>query len=151
MTQLEFNPTATATVFGAAAYPDLRGTVTFTPVEWGVLIMADIRGLPVSRQSCVGKVFAFHIHEGADCGGNDFSHSSKHYNPTNCPHPYHAGDLPPLFGNQGRAFLAVISNRFTIPEVIGRTVIIHENPDDFTTQPSGNGGAKIGCGIIHAI
>ena len=71
-----------------------------------------------------------------------------HYNPKDCPHPYHAGDMPPLFGNNGEAFMAFMTDRFTVEEIIGKTVIIHSNPDDFTTQPGGNSGEKIACGKI---
>ena len=72
-----------------------------------------------------------------------------HYNPNQCAHPYHAGDLPPLFGSNGYAFEAFLTDRFTVSEVIGRTVIIHSKPDDFSTQPSGNSGEKIACGEIR--
>ena len=71
-----------------------------------------------------------------------------HDNPYHCPHPYHAGDMPPLFGANGYAFSAFLSDRFTVEEVIGKTVIFHEAPDDFVTQPSGNAGAKMACGVI---
>ncbi|MCX7614928.1 MAG: superoxide dismutase family protein, partial [Clostridiales bacterium] len=66
-----------------------------------------------------------------------------------CNHPGHAGDLPPLFGNYGHAFMAVFTGRVSVSEIIGRTVIIHASPDDFTTQPSGNSGKKIACGQIY--
>ena len=66
-----------------------------------------------------------------------------------CEHPNHAGDLPPLFGNNGFALSLFLTNRFTVDEVIGRTIIIHDHPDDFTTQPSGNSGTKIACGVIR--
>ena len=103
------------------------------------------------EQNCSGGVFGFHIHEGNACTGNEndpFANAGGHYNPTNCPHPYHAGDLPPLFSNNGYAFMSVLINKFTVNEIIGRTVIIHSQPDDFTTQPSGNSGKKIACGEI---
>ena len=64
------------------------------------------------------------------------------------PHPYHAGDLPPLIGNDGFAYMSVLTNRFKIDEIINKVIVIHENKDDFTTQPSGNAGKKIGCGKI---
>ena len=64
-------------------------------------------------------------------------------------HPQHSGDLIPLMGNQGYAWTAFYDKRITIPEIIGRSVVIHAMPDDFMTQPSGNSGMKIGCGIIR--
>ena len=77
-----------------------------------------------------------------------FSATMAHYNPAKCNHPFHAGDLPPLFGNHGYAFSIFLINRFLLSEVLGKTVIIHGNPDDFTTQPSGNAGEKLACGGI---
>ena len=65
--------------------------------------------------------------------------------------PYHAGDLPPLFSSHGQAYMAVLSGRFRIPEVLGRTIVIHSGPDDFTPQPAGNSGKKIACGVIRKV
>ena len=62
---------------------------------------------------------------------------------------YHAGDMPPLFGTDRFAFSAFLTDRFSAEEGIGKTVIIHDSPDDFTTQPSGNSGVKIACGVIR--
>ena len=85
----------------------------------------------------------------SQCGGADFSDTGGHYNPDAQEHPRHAGDLPPLLSVGGRAFLAVETGRFTPCEVIGRTVVIHGSADDFHTQPSGNAGKKIACGVIR--
>lgn len=62
--------------------------------------------------------------------------------------PYHAGDLPPLFGNQGYAFSAFVTDRFAVREIVEKTIIIHSKPDDFKTQPSGDSGEKMACGKI---
>ena len=59
--------------------------------------------------------------------------------------------MPPLFGADGYAFLAFVSSRFTVNEILGKTVIIHSGVDDFKTQPSGNAGEKIACGVISTI
>lgn len=144
------NEKAIAYVYGSAEYPRLQGRITFHQIQDGVLITAEVHGLPV-EQDCSSGIFGFHIHEGNVCTGNaddPFANTGGHYNPTNCPHPYHAGDLPPLFSNNGYAFMSVLINKFTVNEIIGRTVIIHSQPDDFTTQPSGNSGKKIACGEI---
>ena len=79
---------------------------------------------------------------------DDFESAGGHLNFENTPHPEHTGDLPPLFGADGRAYLAVITGRFSVNDVIGRTVIIHSDPDDFKTQPAGNSGERIACGVI---
>ncbi len=73
----------------------------------------------------------------------------SHYNPTGQAHPKHAGDLPPLLSCRGNAYLSVKTDRFTANEIIGRTVVIHSDPDDFNTQPAGNAGKKIACGVIR--
>lgn len=145
-------PTAYASIKGSKQYSNLRGNVYFYQTEMGVMVVAEIFGLPNPTNPCQSPVFGFHIHEGKSCTGNEadpFADAMTHYNPQNCPHPYHAGDLPPLFGNQGYAFSMFLTDRFTTQEVIGKTVIIHDKPDDFTTQPSGNSGSKIACGVIQ--
>jgi Cu-Zn family superoxide dismutase len=117
-----------------------------------VLVAAEISGLPHSYGVCQHSVFGFHIHDGSQCEGDlhdPFSGAMSHYNPADCDHPFHAGDLPPLFGNHEYAFSAFLTDRFSLSEVIGKTVIIHGNPDDFTTQPSGNAGEKLACGLIR--
>lgn len=144
-------PAAQAEVFGAPSYPSIHGLVSFYRFKDGVLVAAEISGLPYSTSPCQYGIFAFHIHTGSSCTGTEedpFADTLGHYNPGGCGHPDHAGDLPPLFGNNGYAFSAVYTDRFSIDEIIGRTVIIHAMPDDFTTQPSGNSGRKIACGQI---
>ena len=96
-------------------------------------------------------MFAFHIHEGDSCAGESFPETGGHYNPAARPHPWHAGDLPPLFSHDGSAFLAVRTGRFSLQEILGKTVVIHRQPDDFTTQPSGAAGEKIACGVIRRV
>ena len=144
-------PDARAVMNGSEDYPDIHGLVSFYETPDGVLLVAQIQGLPVGTEPCSPNIYGFHIHEGTSCTGNSedpFADSDGHYNPNDCPHPAHAGDLPPLFGNDGYAFMSVFTDRFTLDEVLGRTVIIHASPDDFTTQPSGNSGKKIACGVI---
>ena len=143
-------PSASAQIQGSPSCPEIRGTVWFQQREKGVLVTAEIRGLP----DCDGKsgIHAMHIHSGTCCTGNKsdpFADADGHYNPGNCRHPYHAGDMPPLFACNGFAWLSFWTERFTVREIIGKTVIIHRNPDDFTTQPAGNAGEKIACGVIR--
>lgn len=145
---------AMAKVQGSESYPEINGSVLFYQTDYGVIVAAQIYGLPVSKEKCHNPVFGFHIHEGEKCEGNSSDHFADamlHYNPEKCLHPYHAGDMPPLFGNEGYAFQMFLTDRFKVDDVIGRTVIIHDKPDDFTTQPSGNSGEKIACGIINRI
>ncbi len=143
-------PYAIAQLHGSPDYPALYGTVVFHPFRTGVLVSAELFHLPEQKSGC--DIFAFHIHEGHSCRGTStdpFGDSGGHYNPTGRLHPCHAGDLPPLFGCHGYAYLSVFTDRFTLDEIIGRVVIVHSNPDDFTTDPSGNAGSKIACGVIR--
>ena len=145
-------PAARTSIKGSAKYPDIHGNVHFYQTEMGVMVVAEIFGLPTFGDPCKSPIFGFHIHSGGSCTGNEtdpFADAMTHYNPKNCPHPYHAGDMPPLFGNNGYAFLMFLTDRFTAREIIGKTVIIHDKPDDFTTQPAGNSGNKIACGVIQ--
>ena len=144
-------PQARASINGSILYPDIKGDIWFYNTEYGIFVIADIEGLPNPNGNCKSPIFAMHIHEGGSCSGNNtdpFANAGMHYNPSVCPHPYHAGDLPPLFGVNGNSFLATLTNRFNINEIIGKTIIIHSMPDDFKSQPSGNSGNKIACGEI---
>ncbi len=142
---------AKAEIRGGKEYNKINGVVTFKQTKKGVLVTAKIEGLPTVRDKCKGKFFGFHIHTGDSCTGNatdEFANALGHYNPNNCKHPLHVGDLPPLLENDGYAYMSVLVDKFNIEEIIGKVVIIHDMPDDFTTQPSGNSGTKIACGKI---
>ncbi len=147
-------PSAVAVIKGSEQFPDLRGKVFFYNLNGAVMVRAEILGLPTGSKVCGNPIFAFHIHSGTECEGDEtdaFAGTGGHYNPDNCPHPYHAGDMPPLFSVNGMALLSFLTGRFTLSEILGKTVIIHGSPDDFTTQPSGNAGQKIACGTIIKI
>lgn len=116
-------------------------------------IRADINGLPPNR------TFGFHVHEKGDCAG-DGTGAGGHFNPQGRPHgrhdstERHAGDLPNLASNgEGVAVFAFTTEMLTVApgpnSVVGRAVIIHANPDDFRTQPAGNSGPRIACGVIR--
>ena len=147
-------PYAFARIKGSNDYSRINGIVWFYKVQAGVLVSIQLNGLPAPDDICKKPIFAVHIHSGGSCSGNNtdpFADALTHYNPGNCPHPYHAGDLPPIFGANGFGFSVCLTNRFSAEEIIGKTVIIHSSPDDFTTQPSGNSGTKIACGVISAV
>ena len=153
-TALYHMPAAYAEITGNPGNGELTGIVRFYPMDSGVLINAEIYGLPVSAEACDSNIFGFHIHEGHSCTGNStdpYADAKEHYSLSQCPHPSHAGDMPPLFGNNGSAWMMFFTERFSLTDVIGRTVIIHSKPDDFTTQPSGNSGTKIACGVIQSV
>ena len=135
-------PYATAEVKGGPKYPEIEGNVYFYEVYGGTLVIASVKNLPNENH-----FHGFHIHEGNSCMAMK---EGSHYNPTNQQHPQHAGDMPPLLANQGMAFSAFYTNRFYPEDIVGKVVIIHIKPDDFTTQPSGNSGEIIACGVIQA-
>lgn len=144
-------PAAAAWVTGNAANPKLSGLVKFYQTSYsGVLVEAEIFGLPNISAQGSSDFYAFHIHEFGNCSDN-FQKVGGHYNPTGSAHPDHAGDLLPLLGNQGYTWSAFYDKRFTIDEIIGKSVIIHANRDDFTSQPSGDPGSMIGCGEIRRV
>ena len=138
-------PDAVAQITGGVEAPQLTGCAQFYQEGGCVLVVARISGLP--RESKTG-FFGFHIHQGGDCSGVGFSGTEGHYNPMGQEHPEHAGDMPPLIWCQGNAYLSFKTDRFSVNEIIGRTVVIHSDPDDFHTQPAGNAGKKIACGVI---
>ncbi len=146
-------PAACAEIHGTISYPALFGLANFYNISSGVLLFIRVKGLPFDAQACGPSFFAMHIHEGVSCTGtsaNPFADMGGHYNPNNCAHPEHAGDLPPLIGNRSDALMIVLVGSFVIEEVLGRTLAIHIRPDDFTTQPGGNAGVSIACGVILA-
>ena len=148
---LRHQPGARAVVRGGT----VTGEVRFFQADRGVLVQAELFGLPHSAENCRSGVFAFHIHTGrcpADHPDDPSAHVEGHYNPDDCPHPHHAGDLPPLFASrEGYAFQAVLTDRFSLREISGTAVVVHAQRDDFTTQPSGDPGILIACGEIHSM
>lgn len=136
---------AVARIQGGREAPELSGEVLFFQECGRVLVVAKLSGLPQNNET---GFFALHIHEGINCTGEGFAGTGSHYNPAGEMHPMHSGDLPPLLNCQRGAYLAVRTDRFRVADVIGRTVVIHSGPDDFRSQPAGNAGTKIGCGVI---
>lgn len=133
-------PAAIGKISGIGKGKGLKGTVWFYQMPSGILVETRIFGLPKNGSG----IYGFHIHEGATCRDQ-----GGHYNPENTMHPNHAGDLPPLISYGGRAYSAFITDRFSLKDILGRTIVVHEEADDFRTQPSGNSGERIGCGVIE--
>lgn len=149
-----YRPHAQARIQGSSAYPSISGMVYFYQTARGVIVAVEAWNLPKASVACADRIFGFHIHSGSQCTGNEtdaFADAGMHFNPGECPHPFHAGDLPPLFGNHGYGFQMFLTDRFTVQEILDKTVIIHSAPDDFTSQPAGNAGEKIACGRIEAL
>ena len=141
-------PDGIAEIRGSRDYDEIQGTALFYQADDGAIVVTKVQGLPETASG----IFAMHIHSGPSCTGTaekPFADAGSHYNPDNLPHPEHRGDLPPLFSNRGNAWSAVYTDRFQVSEVIGKAVILHLGADDFKTQPSGNAGDMIACGIIE--
>lgn len=130
---------------------DVVGAVTFTEVEGGVRIIADVGGLTEGKHG-------FHIHESGDCSSDDGSSAGGHFNPTNESHGNfdsqlrHVGDLGNLEANKyGFAHYDRVDSVITIDgenSIVGKSVVIHEGEDDLQSDPTGNSGSRIGCGSI---
>jgi len=130
------------------------GTVSFAQAEGGLEINARVSGLKPGT-------YAIHIHEFGDCSAPDGSSAGAHFNPKGEPHggpgeaKRHAGDLGNLVADQsGVAYLRLLDDQLVLAGtsgILGRSVIVHAGPDDFRTQPSGNAGGRIACGLIGLV
>lgn len=145
--------TATATLRPTSG-SHVSGTVTFTEEEGGLRVFAMISGLTPGPHG-------FHIHENGDCSAPDGSSAGGHFNPTGMPHggpdaaQHHAGDLGNIVADQGGiGHYEQIVHGITLDDgptsIVGRAVVVHEGADDLTSQPSGNAGARVACGVIVA-
>lgn len=146
---------AVATIEGKSG-SSVTGTVTFTQTgENKVNMVLYIDNAPPG-------VHAVHLHQKGDCTAPDASSAGGHWNPTNQPHgnretegPHHKGDLPNFeVGPDGRGRIErevegwTISGTDTTHSIVNRAVVIHAKADDYKTQPSGDAGGRIGCGVI---
>lgn len=147
------HPTAIAIIQGSEIAPSLMGEVLFYQLDNGVYIKAYIMGIPKTNSKGEPvKFHGFHIHENGNCSlgtaNEPFPSTGEHFNPNNNKHPFHAGDLPPILSSNGIGILSVFTDSFRVIDIIERSIIIHEGADDFSSQPSGMSGLKIGCGVI---
>jgi len=141
---------------GAGAQVDARsgstvsGNVTFSDLGGAVQVDAKFAGLTPGEHG-------FHVHEAGDCSAADASSAKGHYNPAGQRHGHHdskvrhGGDMPNLVANaQGEARLSAELKDLTVSELVGRSVVVHADPDDYMSQPAGNSGKRIACGVIAA-
>jgi Cu-Zn family superoxide dismutase len=130
------------------------GEVTFDQVGNKVRVVAYVQGLTPGREH------GFHIHEVGDCSAPDGMSAKGHFNPYGKPHgdpggaERHAGDLPALkAAKNGRAKIDVELDTITVTpgpaSIVGRGLIVHADPDDYKTQPTGNAGARLVCAVIQ--
>jgi len=130
------------------------GTATFTQRGGKVLVEVKMSGL------APGAEHGFHIHEKGDCSADDAMSAGGHFNPLGKPHAHfstpdrHAGDMPALKADaSGNASVAVELDVITVTDgptgIVGRGLVVHAQPDDYKTQPTGNSGARVACGVIQ--
>jgi len=134
----------------------VSGVVTFTQADAKVYVRGEVKGLKPNA------VHGFHVHDKGDCSSGDGMSTGGHFNPTGKPHgehgshgsdAHHTGDLPPLVADSnGMAKFEFVSTSLAvgtgIANVVGRGLIVHKDPDDFKTQPTGNSGARVACAVI---
>lgn len=150
-------PEAAAIIKGGPLAPGIEGVVAFKSAPGGVEVCVDISGLPAFQPARNGNPqigpHGFHIHQSGICEIGDpkdpFQAAGGHWNPTNQPHGNHAGDFPVLFSNNSYARMCFFTDRFRIADIIGKSVIVHQSPDDYRTQPAGDSGKRLACGIIR--
>lgn len=130
---------------------DVHGTVTFTKMEKGIKVVADIKGLNPGKHG-------FHIHQLGDCRAPDASSAGGHFNPDKTSHgaptdeERHVGDLGNVTADEnGESHYERIDTYIAFQgahSIIGRAVVVHAGEDDFTSQPSGAAGPRVACGVI---
>jgi Cu-Zn family superoxide dismutase len=125
-----------------------QGVVIFTQEQGGVHIVVKLMNVPKG-------IHGFHIHEFGDCSAPDGTSAGSHFNPTGAAHAgrdaekRHMGDMGNVTADdQGNVTLDYVDKHIAMISIIGRGMILHANPDDFTTQPTGNAGGRIACGVI---
>ena len=132
----------------------VRGTAEFVQIGDKVRVTASISGLKPNGQ------FGFHVHEAGDCSSGDGMSAKGHFNPLTKPHGHHstmerhAGDMPNLQSDAGgNASMAGELDIITVApgptSIVGRGLIVHVQPDDYTSQPVGNAGARSACAVIQ--
>jgi len=130
----------------------VSGTVKFTEVADGVQVHAELAGLTAGDHG-------FHVHEFGDCSAPDASSAGAHFNPTNKPHAgpdapeRHVGDMGNVEADaSGKAKLEYVDHQISLTNdqqsVIGRSVVVHIKRDDLKSQPTGDSGARVACGVI---
>jgi Cu-Zn family superoxide dismutase len=134
----------------------VTGSVALNSSPEGVRITGAIQGLKPNAE------FGFHVHEKGDCSAPDGSSAGGHFNPAQVQHgnptssSHHAGDMLNIKSNgEGVAQVDTTAAGTTLhgdptTDILGKAIVVHEGPDDYTTQPSGNSGKRVACGVIGA-
>ncbi len=136
-----------------ASKSKVKGTATFVETDGGVEITVNAEGLKPGDHG-------WHVHEKGDCSAPDAKSAGEHFNPEHKKHgspdapEHHAGDFGNLTaGKDGKATKTITMKGVTLGEgadsLVGKALIIHDKKDDLKSQPSGNAGARVACGVIQ--
>ena len=146
---------AASTQLSARSGSMVSGPVRLKQIRDQIEVKVIVTGLARNQEH------GFHVHEKGDCTAPDGMSAGGHFNPTAKPHgphdaEHHAGDMPALKSDaNGRAEATFMLSGVTLTEgptsIVGRSVIVHRDPDDYKTQPTGNSGARIACGVIQRL
>lgn len=130
----------------------LKGKVDLKQEGENLVVSADVQGLRANRK------LGFHIHENGVCEGPDYKSAGDHFNPDNAHHGApdasmrHRGDMGNLQTDKnGNAVTTITLKKVSLSEIIGKAILIHEKADDLKSQPSGNSGKRIACGLIRPV
>jgi len=138
-----------------ASKSKVKGTIDFKEVEGGIEVIANIEGLKAGDH-------AYHVHEKGDCSAPDAASAGGHFNPSSHKHgspdseEHHEGDFGNLTaGKDGKATKTFVMKGITLADgpnsIVGKGFIVHEKADDFKTQPTGNAGGRVACGVITLV
>lgn len=145
---------AASTELAPASGSEVRGNFKLTAIDGGVRLEGSVRGLKP------GGSHGFHVHESGDCSAADAASAGGHFNPAMQPHgraeqgSHHAGDMDNIVADlHGVARVDTRLTRVSLGggtpnDIVGRAMVVHAAPDDYTSQPAGNAGARVACGVI---
>lgn len=147
--------TSAKVILASTAGNTATGKLSLSPSDDGVLVSGELSGL------VAGSEHGFHIHEKGDCSAPDASSAGGHFNPQGTPHgkpgseSHHAGDMMNIVANaEGRAHVEVVVPNVSLGgaaehNVIGKAIVLHQKADDYVSQPAGDSGPRIACGVIE--
>ncbi len=149
-------PASASATLSARSGSNAAGVLQVMPMGDGVHVTGTVSGLTPNKSQ------AFHIHEKGDCSADDASSAGGHFNPTSQPHgnaqgggAHHLGDQANLQADAGGTaqvnahFSGVSFRTGTDTDVVGKAIVVHADADDYTSQPAGNAGKRIACGVIR--
>ena len=136
---------AYAELSGNPKYPDLTGLISFIQYPYHVEVSLFLENIPKDQ------LLRFHIYEGTTCSEkseDEFVDAKIHYAPDNSDRSDHTWDLPSIYSYDGRARMTFNTDKFFVRDILGKTIILYENLDNFRNQLASDAESKIACGEI---